>query len=217
LRRQTGIELSVWAFNRLERTCFKTGFCGVRGRHVKGSIWQMSLWDRARLGAYYARQFLTNPAYLNGSLLDSACAYFSYYLLPHDYFWFFNYIPWDERVIDETLDREYGWETASDTGTTWRIGDGTACFYNYIYYTVAGFTENDTFRSNQVREGILTRAQALARVERDNVPRYESIRDYAETVGIDFGEVLRVVNTMPKRFGTASLETAGTPRRRLAA
>ena len=27
-------------------------------------------------------------------------------------------------------------ELAPDTRTTWRIGDGTAAFYNYIYYTV---------------------------------------------------------------------------------
>ena len=60
---------------------------------------------------------------------------------------------WDEGLIDQTLAREYRWETAADTGTTWRIGDGTAAFYNFIYYTVAGFTENDTFRSNQIREG----------------------------------------------------------------
>ena len=31
--------------------------------------------------------------------------------------------------------------------------DGTAGFYNYVYHTVAGFTEHDTFRSNQIREG----------------------------------------------------------------
>ena len=47
----------------------------------------------------------------------------------------------------------YGWERAVDTSSTWRLGDATAPFYNYIYYTVAGFTEHDTFRSNQIREG----------------------------------------------------------------
>lgn len=46
-----------------------------------------------------------------------------------------------------------------DTNTTWRIGDGTAAFYNYVYYTVAGFTEHDTFRSNQIREGQMTREE----------------------------------------------------------
>jgi len=172
----------------------------MSGKYIRGTHWKLSVADCARLARYYAGQFLKNPAYWNASLWDTLFAYVSFYLLKHDYFWFFDYIPWDERVIDRTLREEYDWETASDTGTTWRIGDGTAAFYNYIYHTVAGFTENDTFRSNQVREGIMTRAEALAHVERDNMPRYESIREYAQLVGIDFGEVIRVVNAMPKRF-----------------
>ena len=61
---------------------------------------------------------------------------------------------WDEK-INETLINNYDWETAQDTSTTWRIGDGTAAMYNYIYYKVAGFTEHDTFRSNQIRGEIL--------------------------------------------------------------
>ena len=45
----------------------------------------------------------------------------------------FDYWSWDETQIDRTLD-SYGWERAVDTKSTWRIGDGTAAFYNYIYY-----------------------------------------------------------------------------------
>ncbi len=63
----------------------------------------------------------------------------------------FDYWRWDEKVIESTLLNDYDWERATDTNTTWRIGDGTAAIYNYIYYTMAGFTEQDTFRSNQIR------------------------------------------------------------------
>jgi glucosamine--fructose-6-phosphate aminotransferase (isomerizing) len=74
-----------------------------------------------------------------------------------------------QKQIDDTL-AEYDWEKAPDTNTTWRIGDGTAAFYNYVYYTVTGFTEHDTFRSNQIREGDLNREEALALVEDENRP-----------------------------------------------
>ena len=80
-----------------------------------------------------------------------------------------------DNLIEETLIKEYNWELAADTKTTWRIGDGTAGFYNYIYYTIAGFTEHDTFRSNQVREGVITRKKALELVNEENRPRYENI------------------------------------------
>jgi hypothetical protein len=83
------------------------------------------------------------------------------------------------------------------------VGDGTASFYNYIYYTVTGFTENDTFRSNQVREGMMTREQALELVAVENRPRYETLRWYLKIVNLDFLEVITRVNAIPKLFQTA--------------
>ena len=87
---------------------------------------------------------------------------------------------------------------APDTVTSWRIGDGTAAFYNYIFYTVAGFTEHDTFRSNQIREGQISRDEALQSVREENKPRYQNIRWYLDTIGLDFSETVEVINEMPK-------------------
>ena len=99
---------------------------------------------------------------------------------------------------------KYNWETAIDTSTTWRIGDGTAGFYNYVYYTVAGFTEHDTFRSNQIREGQLSREDALMLVKNENKPRYQNIRWYLDTLGLDFGDVIKIVNSIPKLYNETS-------------
>jgi hypothetical protein len=43
----------------------------------------------------------------------------------------------------------------------WYIGDATAAFYNYICQLVAGFTEYDTFRGSQIREGDIKREKVL--------------------------------------------------------
>ena len=105
-----------------------------------------------------------------------------------------------KRVLRWRLDfniqtlKQYDWELAPDTNTTWRIGDGTAAFYNYIYYTIAGFTEHDTFRSNQIREGQITREEALRLVEDENRPRYQNIRWYLDAVGLDYVSAIKVVN-----------------------
>ena len=101
-----------------------------------------------------------------------------------------------DKEIVSTLVREYDWEVATDTRTTWRIGDGTAAFYNYIYYAVAGFTENDTFRSNQIREGMISRHQALATIYDENQPRFESIQWYCDTIGIDMESALERINSI---------------------
>ena len=136
---------------------------------------------------------LRSLRYFNSSLWDTFTAALSYYVVPHNYFRLFNYIPWNEEVVDSVLESEYGWERSPDCHTTWRIGDGTAPFYNYIYYRLAGFTENDTLRSNQIREGMIDRAKALEYVYLDNVPRYESMKGYCEVVGLDMADTLKKI------------------------
>ena len=103
------------------------------------------------------------------------------------------------KKIDAVLE-EYNWEKAPDTNTTWRIGDGTAAFYNYVYYTVAGFTEHDTFRSNQIREGDLTRERALELVQDENNPRYPNIKWYLDAVGLEFCDTITKINQIPKMY-----------------
>ncbi|MEO7424205.1 MAG: glucosamine 6-phosphate synthetase, partial [Fibrobacteria bacterium] len=69
---------------------------------------------------------------------------------------------------------------------------------NYIYSTVAGFSEFDTFRSNQIREGVLTREQALALVAIENRPRLPSMRAYAELAGFDLDLAMHAIQSIPK-------------------
>ena len=144
---------------------------------------------------------LQNPSYFNSSLWDSLSGeYYRSFKNKDDYYYIFDYLPWDEKVVDKTLINEYKWELARDTSTTWRIGDGTASFYNYIYYNTAGFSEIDTFRSNQVREGLISRDQALSFSRQENVPRYENIKWYLKMIGIPFKPAIISINKMEKLY-----------------
>lgn len=185
--------LFIMSENRLERTHFKHGFCGVNYSENNETAYNMTISDKAKLIMYYLKGLFLNTAYINSSLLDSIGGYIAYYLLSHNYLYLYNYIPWDEKEVIETLRKEYDWEVAED-GKTWRIGDGTAAFYNYIYYRIAGFTENDTFRSNQIREGMLKRDEALQCVNAENIPRADSIKWYLDSLGLDYEMVINKVN-----------------------
>jgi hypothetical protein len=112
-------------------------------------------------------------------------------------------VQWDEEEVASTLLGQYDFERAEDTESLWRIGDGTAAFYNYIYYAVAGMTENDTFRSNQIRQGVISREAALQLIDRDNRPRFASIQWYLSTIGLErtVAEVLELIERIPKRPG----------------
>jgi glutamine---fructose-6-phosphate transaminase (isomerizing) len=199
LKKRMGIDLVVFASCPLETTQFKIGFTGI-GDKGGEFYYKWGPWQKTKIGLYYASQYLSNPGYINGSLYDSVDAFLSYFFIEHNYMWLFESINWKEETVERVLLEEYDWETSPDCDSTWRIGDGTAAFYNYIYYRVAGFTENDTFRSNQIREGQITRERALELIQKDNQPRIDSLQWYADTVGFDLDHAIDVINKIPRLY-----------------
>lgn len=201
IKKQTGLDLNLWFGNRLESTHFKSGFAGIPPQFDKERIYSLSLMNKFKLPMYYLKNFMQTPSYFNSSMRDTIEAFMSYYFEPRsDYFLPFDYIKWDEHEIDDVLINQYNWEISTDTDSTWRIGDGTAAFYNYVYYTVVGFTENDTFRSNQIMEGMIDREEAMKMAYHNNQPRYESIRWYLDTIGLDFETTIKTINSIPKKY-----------------
>jgi len=201
VKKQTGISLNIWGINNLENTEFKTGFAGLPPKFNKKRIYSLSLANQFKLFGFVGKNVLKSPRYFNQSIFDSLGSFAARYIAPKkDYYHLFDYYRWDEKEVNDLIQHEYKWETAIDTKSTWRIGDGTASFYNYIYYTVTGFSENDTFRSNQIREGMMTREEAMRIIEEDNLPRYETLRWYLEIVGLDFEAVIRRINQIPKLY-----------------
>ncbi|MDR9498532.1 MAG: hypothetical protein RI556_08690 [Hydrogenovibrio sp.] len=201
VKKQTGIDLNLWGVNPLEVTHFKTGFLDIPPDFEEKRVYSHGITKQLRYHYKRTKAMLESPGYFNRSLWDTLSGeYYRSFTEKKDYYHIFDYWRWDEKEVDNTLLGEYEWEKAPDTSTTWRIGDGTAALYNYIYYTVAGFTEHDTFRSNQIREGDITREEALALVECENRPRYQNIRWYLDTLGMDFSEVINVINSIPKLY-----------------
>jgi len=201
IKKQTGIRLNIWGINPMENTDFKVGFMGIAPDFEKERIYSLSKSRQVRLIGGILSNITRNPAYINRSVGDTIGSFASRYLgTRRDYYHMFDYYRWDEEEIEKLLLSEYLWETAIDTKTTWRIGDGTAAFYNYIYCTVSGFSEYDTFRSNQIREGMLSREEGLRLIEEENRPRYASIKWYSEIIGIDFSTIIKRVNSIPKLY-----------------
>ncbi len=201
LAKRNGIKLIIYCRgNELETEEFKFGYTGIQNSTPKGVIHNLSPGGKLRLLSYYAKNYLLNPAYINSSLLDTMFGFFSTYIINHDYLYLWHYLPWNEEKIIATLVDEYGWEVDSETKTTWRIDDGTPAFYNYLYYQCQGFTENDAFRSNQIREGIISRPEALRLANGENKPRYESLKWYFDRVGLNGNKVLGAIDKAPRLY-----------------
>lgn len=200
VKKQNNISLELWGVNSLEKTHFKTGFLGLPPILKQDSYYITDKWYQLKYQFLRLFEYIKNPRYLNTSLWDTFSGeYYRSIRKKHDYYHVFDYMAWEEDIVNETL-KEYGFEMAIDTKSSWRIGDGTAAFYNYIYYTVAGFSEHDTFRSNQIREGLITREQALLFVKEENKPRYENIKWYLDTIEMDYNLVINKINSIKKLY-----------------
>ena len=201
VKKQTGVSLNLWGVNPLEVTHFKAGFLGVPPDFEEKRVYKHGWQKQLEYQSLRFKAMLKSPGYFNSTLWDTLSGeYYRSFTEKKDYYHIFDYWRWDESTIDDTLINDYGWELAVDTSTTWRIGDGTAGLYNYIYYLVAGFSEHDTFRSNQVREGEITRERALELVREENRPRYQNIRWYLDALGMDFTEVIKIINAIPRLY-----------------
>ncbi len=201
VKKQLGIDLEVLGINDLENTNFKTGFGGLSPEFDKKRIYSISLKNQFRLYGFIFKNIVSTPSYMNQSVLDSIGSFAARYVTPKkDYYHLFDYMRWDEKTVEDTIINLYDWEKSVDTDSTWRIGDGTASFYNYVYTLVAGFSENDTFRSNQIREGMITREEALDFVYKENEPRYNSLKWYLEIIDIDFEKTIKIINKIKRHY-----------------
>jgi glucosamine--fructose-6-phosphate aminotransferase (isomerizing) len=201
LRKETGIKLVIFCTgNLIEEARYKVGFMGVPQDDDNMVLPNMSVRNKAAMLWYFAKNYAKNPAYVNESILDTANAFWQTFVVKDDFLYLYHYVPWTEDEIVGTIRREYDWEVATDTTTTWRIGDGTAAFYNYIYLTIAGFTEDESMLANMVREGHLTRDEAIKRAAEYSKPRWDSLREYAQLIGFSFEEAMQAINAAPKLF-----------------
>jgi len=203
VREQTGVKLFIFCGgHEYEETRFKYGFCGIRHGvdNVHNRLTDASFFSKLQLLWYYGKNFILNPAYINSSILDTLEAFYCTYVLNDDYLYLYHYIYWDENKIVSRIKEEFDWETSSDTIATWRIDDGTAAFYNYIYLAMSGMSEFDDFRSFQIRDEKLTREKAMEITKEENKPRFEEIEWYSEAVGFDVNRAIKIINSAPRLY-----------------
>ncbi len=202
LKQERNCHSVVFGMNRLEQTVFKAALSGTRGsKRSDKTTYHLELKDKLRMIFYYLKSFAKNPRYINRSLLDTLRGFRSFYARKETYENFFDYVEWDEDTVN-SVNSLLGWESSEETDNTWRVGDATASFYNYAYQYSLGFNELDTFRSNQIRSGQISRDQAMDLLNEESKPRVSDFNDYAAMVGIAPTDLLAYIHKLNPRFST---------------
>ena len=203
LCKELNLEFSVQATGyQLEQREFFLGFTGIK-QNLKNNQRMSSygLATKLKIFLWYSYRTLKNPAYINGALLDNFNGYLSSFIKKENSLHLFKYIEWNEKEIGDTLKNEYGWISDKSYGKNqWRMGDGQTSFNNFIYYHMAGFSEYDNFRSNQIREGLIDRKEALMLCEEDNKIKFDTLKNFSEIIGFNLDDVLTKITCLPKLY-----------------
>jgi len=176
------------ADHQMETTGFKSMLAGANRSvdHSQGASYRLDFSSLSKMVLTYGTHAIRSPGLIPSLAKEGFQGFIDYYIRDHKFLRPFSYIPWEEELIETTLRTKYGWSSGEDRSvTSWRMGDGTAPFYNLMYLIGLGMTEHDTLRSNQIRFGLMQRTEAIAQVKEDNSFNALGLASYFATVGVD--------------------------------
>ena len=202
LKKKTKSDITIHGTGfQCEQMEFKVAYCGVQ-QYLKNnnSMSSFNLFNKMKLLLWYFFQYTKNISYFNSSLIDNAIGFYSSFIHKDTAIPIYNYVKFDSKNIDNQLD-QLGFISDKKYGLNqWRVGDGWTALTNFIYYQIGGFSEFDSYRSNQIREDILTRDEAIKLTTLDNKPRLESISNFCNLIGVNTEEVLLRILSIKKRY-----------------
>ena len=203
LSKELGIKLVVHCTGyQLEQREFFLGFAGIKQKLKNNQrMYSYSILNKLKMLYWYSLQFILNPSYLNSALLDNFDGFLASFVRKDNFLHLYNYEPWDEKEIKKVLIDQYNWQDDISYGKNqWRMGDGQTAFNNFVYYTIAGFSEYDNFRSNQIREGTISRDEAIKLCQEDNKIKYDTLKNFSDIIGFNLDNVLSKINCLEKLY-----------------
>jgi hypothetical protein len=106
----------------------------------------------------------------------------------------FHYLSWDEETIVGRIQDELEWQYPPGDSGSWRFDCEIGHLKDLFYMKYLGLTEKDDFYSKLIRDGKITRKQALKRLSQENKIQIESIKDLLKKAGVEFSELKDIVH-----------------------
>lgn len=172
--REQKVSLIVIGSNPLETASFKKqGFGGARTYHKLSNIKNIigksikELWANPR--------YLTNlswPLVLSMYLGAShSSPYLKWRYSDMNVIRLFDYIKWDESEVESTIKTNLDWKKSPEVASSWRFDCRLDYVRRKLYASTVGVTELRDLFSKMIREGMITREDALERLNvEDHIP-----------------------------------------------
>ena len=86
------------------------------------------------------------------------------------------------------------WEGPANVKSTWRFDCRVKHLVDMMYVKTLGLTDKDDFYAKMVREGLITRAEALQKLEAQNALYPDEVRTLLDQAGIQDPSILEAVD-----------------------
>ncbi|HEY3421187.1 MAG TPA: hypothetical protein VGK23_11610 [Methanomassiliicoccales archaeon] len=177
------VPILVSGGNVLEETTFKKELLGL-----DGDTEIQETYSKAWTGI--AKGVLKNPSYLRPWYMPTMVRGYLYgdphalgarmYARKIPSLCIFQYIPWIEKECLSRIQSEVGWDYPKELGT-WRFDCSVGSLKEVLYASMIKQNEKEEFYSKEIREGLITRAEAMEKLEK-NVVDPSTHRRYIEEV-----------------------------------
>ena len=142
---------------------------------------------------YFRPQFIPTmvKGYLFGNPYTIGSRLFGHNVTRIDLFFF---IEWSEEEVLSRIKSELDWDYPHKLNSTWRFDCRIGHLKDFMYMKTMGMTERDDFYAKIVREGLMTREDALQRLQKENKLHVDEIQLLLREVGIENTSFLNELN-----------------------
>jgi hypothetical protein len=108
---------------------------------------------------------------------------------------YWSHIHWNEKEVLSTIQNKYSWENWPGIESTWRGDCYIAPFRQYLYKKLLGYNDKDVHYSKLIRDGQLTREEAINRLKSEDVLQEDIFKLCCERLNVSFDEVTKIIST----------------------
>jgi hypothetical protein len=188
IAKQHDIHCVVSGGNRFEQVSFKKVLLSTAAQEKAETtlIWEIFglVRQTSRNLSYFKPQLI--PSFIRGYLFGNPYALgsriFRRGVKGIDLFFF---VEWNEKEVISRIKSELDWNSPGQSSSSWRFDCRIGHMKDFMYMKTLGMTERDDFYAKMIREGQMTREQALQRIEMENKLHLDYIYELLQEAGIE--------------------------------
>jgi len=101
----------------------------------------------------------------------------------------FDYIKWDENEVLTTITENLNWKKAPEHESPWRFDCKLDHIKKYLYLKTIGVSELEDLFSKMIREGMISREEALKRLQTENETSIELVDEVLDIMNLKLSDL----------------------------